>query len=206
MTRTTAAVGVDPGGKWCGIVSRIGDEVIDQHVVTRADDEHVTDFALRCSRRVRSTAGRLRRECARRSLPPVVLIAHEDVVAPRWHSKGKAKPINPVPIIHTGVVLGSCRAAVLDAMNVIVRPNSHGEAPLGSYPDELVSPAERRIDGWKLRKGTGKLRHARSAWDVAGTALMPLHMPRNADTGTESPETGHEGDTGPYEAGDDPTP
>lgn len=43
-----------------------------------------------------------------------------------------------------------------------IPPAGHGAAPLRSYPDDLVDDSE--------RKGRGRLRHVRAAWDIAGAA------------------------------------
>ena len=46
----------------------------------------------------------------------------------------------------------------------IVSPGGHGSGPLGSYPAKLVGARE--------VVGTGKARHMRSAFDVAGAASL----------------------------------
>lgn len=86
------------------------------------------------------------------------LVAIEDIVHPSPHL-GLA---NMEGLLHTAQVLGALRSTFPAA--VLVRPGGHGSAPLASYPPELVGDRE--------PKGTGKLRHARSAWDVAGAVKL----------------------------------
>jgi len=59
-------------------------------------------------------------------------------------------------------VLGAVLYAHPDA--IIVAPGGHGSAPLTTYPAALVGDRE--------VVGTGKRRHLRSAWDIAGVATI----------------------------------
>lgn len=74
--------------------------------------------------------------------------------------------INPKGIIDTAFIVGAVLTA-LDASpvprTILVPPDSNGSQPLMAYPAELV--------GEKEVKGGGRLRHARSAFDVAMTAV-----------------------------------
>lgn len=78
-------------------------------------------------------------------------------VNPHLVKKGH-KPIDLFPVIEAAVVLGVVVAS-FPGRAVIVPPGGHGSAPLRSYPQQLIGPRE--------KKGTGVLRHARSAYDVA---------------------------------------
>jgi len=88
------------------------------------------------------------------------VIAVEGVVNPSPHL-GLS---NPGGIIAAGMVLGAVLVGHPDA--VLVRPGRHGSQALNSYPSELIGPRE--------TTGAGKLRHARSAWDVAGTLFSGI--------------------------------
>lgn len=91
----------------------------------------------------------------------VNLVAIEDINAPNPHMG----MTNPRPHMETSRLIGSIvtyidNRFVCDV--VMVPPGGHGSNPLATYPTELVGPNE--------PKGTGRLRHARSAWDVAMAA------------------------------------
>ena len=71
-------------------------------------------------------------------------------------------------LIDTARVLGwvewvACQVWGDQGPFVSVPPGGHGTAPRSTYPPELIGARE----GPKL---TGRLRHCRSAWDVAGAA------------------------------------
>ena len=85
------------------------------------------------------------------------IVAVEDLVEPNPHL-GLS---NVKGLMDTAQVLGALRAH-FDV--VLVAPGGNGSAPLQTYPAELVGDNE--------PKGTGKLRHARSAWDVAGAVKL----------------------------------
>ena len=77
----------------------------------------------------------------------------EDVVPP----VGQMGLIDPRPLLTLHRLVGFLQASRPDWR--LVRPGGHGSQPLASYPAALVGKTE--------RKGTGKLRHLRSAYDVA---------------------------------------
>jgi len=94
--------------------------------------------------------------------PAPALVAIEGVVAPSPH----AGISNPRGIIEAAWVGGRiAEAAATRFPVVIVPPGGHGSGPRAAYPDALFGVRERR--------GRGRLRHARSAYDVAiyGRAL-----------------------------------
>ena len=93
---------------------------------------------------------------------PEVLVCVEDVIAPNPH----LGLIQVRGLLDAAAVLG---VVLLDWGDVqVVPPDGHGSAPLRAYPPELVGPNEPR--------GTGVLRHCRSAWDIAhaGVGLRAL--------------------------------
>ena len=104
-----------------------------------------------------------------RGVDEAVTVRVEGVTRPNWHvakAAGGGSASNPEALLGTAQVLG----AVLSHFPCeVVAPGGHGSKPMGAYPPELVSDGERRRPGWELRVGTGKLRHQRSAWDIAHT-------------------------------------
>ena len=155
MTR----IGVDPGARDTGLII-----IRDDGTVTGAtvhNDGALLPVPTRYLRDVVDTI----RELSDTDTPRVFV---ESVTRPSWHvaknaSRGAAS--NPESLLGTCMVLG----AVLDAFPqaTLVPPGKNGSRPLGTYPAALVSDGERRKPGWEMRVGTGKLRHQRSAWDVA---------------------------------------
>lgn len=90
------------------------------------------------------------------------LVAVEDLNEPTPH----LGLTNVGGLIGAAMVLGAVVFAYPAA--VIVPPGGHGAAPLATYPSRLVGPRE--------LKGTGKLRHLRSAWDVSGAAPVVMRL------------------------------
>lgn len=159
--------GIDPGGAATGLVLRDRDKVLDHAVVERArrhelpylEDvaEAVTRFAKRADH-----------------------IAVEGLTPPSPYINGKKQLIRPEHVMNVSVTYGWVLAVLavhLDRTFVIVQPNGHGSRheALGLdvrrlYPAELIGHREGPA-------GTGILRHARSAWDIAGAAkaIRPGH-------------------------------
>ena len=96
------------------------------------------------------------------------VVCVEGVNRPSWHVAKGAKrgaASNPEALLGTAVVLGGVMAVFPDC--VIVEPGKNGSKPLGAYPESLVSTGEKRTSGWQTRVGAGKMRHVRSAYDIA---------------------------------------
>lgn len=147
----TPVVGIDPGGTNTGIVVREGDRLwfaSTLHRALRPLPEYIADVL------------RVVDEAQHR---PGLPIAVEDVTPPTGFRNGQRAPIDPASLIGTAAVLGAVLARYPDA--VVVPPGGHGSGPAGAYPPELIGPRE----GKAL---TGRLRHCRSAWDVAGAARL----------------------------------
>ncbi len=94
---------------------------------------------------------------------PVGVVGIEGCVAPNPH----VRISNPQPIIDTAWVAGELRRAIIDIPTVgavmIVPPGGHGKAGRIGYPAALWGKTEGDA-------GTGKLRHVRAAFDIAGWA------------------------------------
>lgn len=102
----------------------------------------------------------------------------EGVNRPSWHvgGRGGGSASNPTGLLGTAMVFGAVVAAVeaWDGVEVeVIAPSRNGSRPLGVYPEVLVGPGERR-GVWQTRTGTGKLRHARSAYDVALGGILGI--------------------------------
>lgn len=87
-----------------------------------------------------------------------VVVAAEDLSTPSPHMG----TISVHGLLDTAVVLG----AIAGHVNVFVPPGGHGSHSLQAYTAELVGKHE--------KSGLGRLRHCRSAWDIAaaGEALL----------------------------------
>ncbi|SNS59126.1 hypothetical protein [Rhodococcoides kyotonense] len=117
---------------------------------------------------------RTAREAATANGRPVapIVVGIEGITRPNWHMNGRAAA-NPEALIAAAIVLGNIQAWATTQFGPYteIPPGGNGSAPLGTYPTQLVSDAERRKANWHAAIGaSGKLRHQRSAWDVALTA------------------------------------
>jgi hypothetical protein len=108
---------------------------------------------------------------------PPPLVATEAVVAPRGFDitarrSGKLSPVRPADVMALAFVLGGVLMAWPDAL--VVPHGGYGRRPLSSYPAELVTDGERAVKHpLGMHRPAGKKAdtdHARSAWDIAGTA------------------------------------
>lgn len=148
-------IGIDPGGRYTGIVVRAGEALHYACVVTReTDDMHRYVWEVYDALVKARVAG------VQATLPRgnVALVAVEGINDPTGHMG----MINVRGLIGTAIVLGSIFRQFEQV--VVVPPEGNGSAPLPCYPAALVGPRE--------KKGTGKFVHVRSAWDVAGKAEM----------------------------------
>lgn len=155
---TIAIIGIDPGGRDAGVILRSTSTLLYAATVHRADVER-DRFAGELLEAV---------DEARRHIPDgatLAAIGVEDVNEPSPH----LGIIALEPVLTTAVLLGAVLGYGYDPPLevIVVPPGDNGSAPLGAYPSELVGPTERH-------GAYGKLRHVRSAWDVAGTAAMIL--------------------------------
>lgn len=141
-------VGADPGGRETGLVLCAGKQVLEREVVVRTTKGLLADTAY-----LNKVIDRIHhyRSVAGDDHP---LLAVEGLVEPNPHL-GLTKVI---PLIATGMVLGAILAVYPDA--VVVRPGGHGSRFVTAYPEELRPT---RGQG----KGMDRLRHTRSAYDIA---------------------------------------
>lgn len=167
----TVWVGVDPGARWTGICSRIGLRLIGWRVIDLHDTEPDA-----------TRPGRLTLDLivdTVRTLGGVgCRVAIEDTQPPNSHHQGRVSIIQVEPLLRAAEIVGYVEAACPQAVRV--RPNGHGHRALASYvqyaPD-LVSAAElgnatRKRKLMAPAPQNSVLRHARSAWDVAGAGLV----------------------------------
>jgi len=154
----TVVLGVDPGATNTGLVLRKDDLVVDVATVVRPKDETDVDYL----KRVRTELLVI----ARHNNQPGFLVGVEAVKAPKAFINGRMKFTDPGPAIGTALVAGLLVGLALQLgwHVVLVPPMRNGSSPLSSYPARLVGERE--------KSGGGKLRHARSAYDVAGAAAQ----------------------------------
>jgi len=147
--RPPAVVGVDPGANETGVVARRGGELLAAEIVSRgrAPDGQYLALVLAC-------VGAMVQLC------DAAVVAVEGLVHPRAYRGGDLQMVNVSGLLGTAAVYGAVLARWPSA--VVVAPAGHGSSPLAAYPQALLGRNERR--------GTGRRRHARSAWDIAGAA------------------------------------
>lgn len=159
-------LGVDPGARETGlaVLDRVGADIRPRLLTSTTIRRQVGDDLLDVPPAyLAGIAGTIRD--AIRTLG-VELIVVERVQRPAWRIAGKVSPTDPTAIIATGVVLGAILARSWTPAELVVAPTGrHGSAPLETYPDRL-RPA--RGSG----KGTDRLRHERSAFDLAARGPM----------------------------------
>jgi len=143
-------VGVDPGGRQTGVVTRRGERLFYGATVTRE---------VPMPAYVAEVVDTIRRACGMAPGGDLLVVAVEGVNAPSPH----LGLTNVAGLLDTAMVLGAVLHAYPEA--VVVPPGGHGSAPLATYPSALVGKGE--------VVGTGKRRHMRSAWDAAGAARVP---------------------------------
>jgi hypothetical protein len=180
MSTGDLILGVDPGGQHTGlaILNSLG-HLVDHAVIERPTAEGRIAWCNRCTEAAwRMLLVPLGYDPDRHTAADVVteledtVIAIEDVIAPNPHRNrpnGKSI-INVDGLLDTAAVFGAFAETPAGTITA-VRPDGHGHQPYATYPDELITPAERRTKGWRLRTAgqSSTIRHARSAYDVART-------------------------------------
>jgi hypothetical protein len=142
-------LGVDPGGRTTGLCLCDGREVLGWQLVKRGTQPFDT-YLMNVLGRISGLA--LSGQA----------IAVEDLVDPNPHLGITAVR----GLLDTAQVIGAIRAT-LDV--TMIRPGGHGSNILRSYPPELVGPREGP-------SGKGKMRHVRSAFDIAQAYAMTARM------------------------------
>lgn len=145
----TPVLGIDPGGKWTGIVLRDGPRLanlVGGALVTREPEWPI-------DRWVRVVCEAVERVADWRPQAPLVCI--EGLNDPTPHL-GLAAVRGLIDTAHVRGALLARWAAAVD-----VPPGKHGSGPLAAYPEAL---RPQRGKG----RGQDRLRHVRAAWDVAG--------------------------------------
>jgi hypothetical protein len=172
----TVWVGVDPGME-TGIVARDGRTLIGWRVI---DAKDVEPGAARPGRPTMELI-----EATVRALGGVdTRVAVEDTVPPNSHHDGRLSIRQVEPLLRTAGVVGWLLRAFPDA--VLVRPAGNGHDPLAAYLAACPDLVSQREHANAIRKGTlmakapqhSQLRHARSAWDIAGVAARQDRIDR----------------------------
>lgn len=158
-------VGIDPGTTTTGLAARDGTRLIGHLVVEYDPAGTWGEYADA----VEIGVHHLLALCDGVGAKP--LVAVEDLIDPKGYEF-----VHPRDLIASARLVGYLMRAFPGA--VVVRPGRHGSGALSSYPRELVSTREASTADkdrtWhvpKVRKSS-TLRHARSAWDVAGAAHL----------------------------------
>lgn len=161
-------IGVDPGGRWSGGVVRAGDNLVDFMVIECTAPVHGL-ATIGYARDVSAWVSMKRRHMIERG--HAVLIGVEGLRPPTGfgpdHDEGRHK-INPTGLMGTAGVYFHLLTIFPDAIEV--EPGGRGSAMLAAYPRALVGPREKRANS------KGILRHARSAWDVAGATKAAARL------------------------------
>ena len=141
-------LGIDPGGASTGlaIVDTRGNGVGWHALVERDRTEPLTAYLEAIADEVASASD-----------TALDLVALEDLTDPSPHlGLANVRGLIDTATV-TGWILGVLRYSSVPV--TMVAPGEHGSAPIGAYPEAIRSPRE--------RVGAGRLRHVRSAYDVA---------------------------------------
>lgn len=158
-------LGIDPGYRYVGVVLRDGDVCLSATTLVR-------DQGVECPFEWAATV------CAEvgvvwfRDCPPGTRMAIEGVSAPKGFKNGRRDPINPAPILFTGVVAGALSREFAAHEPVIVPPGGNGSQHVTHYPPALVGARPGSLPG--STNGAGTRAHEQSAYDVAGKAAKVL--------------------------------
>lgn len=160
-------VGVDPGARQTGLAVVTGDGRTLLASSTIVRDGRIAELLVPDERYLANVVGALRDAC--RAWGPEI-VAVELVSRPRQHLNGGlarggkgGAAADPSALLATATVIGAIAGrSWTPADLVLVPPGGNGGRPVGAYPPELRGPREQLHT-----VGTGKLRHERSAYDVA---------------------------------------
>ena len=172
---TVYVVGVDPGAEHTGIVvvcagERTGDLTLLNHrTVERGTVGGLLPIPDSYFADVQTAIRNLILPAAEKGLITRLVVGVEVVHPPVFAPKSNLGIIDPGPLIAAAEVAGYTLAHWRDRAEAgyQVEPGGNGHGPYVSYPDELVTPQERRGDWQRRQAGDGAMRHVRSAWDVA---------------------------------------
>jgi hypothetical protein len=153
-------LGVDPGGRTTGLCLCDGRTVIDWSLIERHPKDAFETYIQAVDYGVTWHIHSAHKYDDNFDWAPPVAV--EDLVDPNPHLGITAVR----GLLYTAQVIGAIRATFDVTM---IRPGGHGSNLLKSYPPELVGPKEGAA-------GKGKMRHVRSAFDVAQAYAMTARL------------------------------
>lgn len=188
MNTAPLILGIDPGGNTTALVLKQGPNCLDMQLIGKEKGQDPEDYALAVACHVNAAL-----HDYREAGYPAPLVRVEKVVPPSPYVKDGRKTrksmMHPKDLIGVTLTLGAILAELVTAGEHVdplivgielVRPAKHGHTPRslkpGKYLDRYMAqnyPAYCLPD----KPGTAyqdRLRHARSAWDIAKTKGVPL--------------------------------
>jgi hypothetical protein len=172
MRPPTIWIGIDPGVTWTGIVVRSGSTLLHHDVV---DAGQVPNYRA-------ALAGGIAAAwltCAETGGDPGIAIEDWNRPTPQL---GQVRPAELMALADTvGYCHGWCEGKFGTDLVMRVPPTGHGRRPLSTYPRPLVTDGEWRVavrdrSFHQPARANTDLRHARSAWDVAGAGAMQWRL------------------------------
>lgn len=161
----TTIVGIDPGANETGIVVRAERELVTAWTVDRGDQEDA-GYLIEVLETIELAFDAALQRLGLPRLGPVTLgipLAVEGLVG--HESAPSMRRKTSVPLIRTAMLIGAVLVVYRQAL--VIPPGGNGSGPLQAYP-EAITPDRPNA------RGFDKLRHCRSAWDVAGAGLKEL--------------------------------
>lgn len=158
-------MGVDPGGRHTGVVTKDGERILSACVLTRTTGDKFPDAHY-----INEVLDEITMH-----VEIVDFIALEGIVEPHGRNPDGTEVImSPAGLIGTGIIYGAVLARWPNA--VIVPPGGNGSLPDAAYPSEI-----RR----RQRLG-GPTDHARSAYDVARVGEMLYRASKSSTRGRQT--------------------
>lgn len=162
-------IGIDPGHTFTGVVLRDGRDLLAHITLTRDTVEspigvgprwwdeitEAIDVQQRAAARAMSERGRTWGG-----------VAIEGINVSTGFRDGKKQFAKPEHLMGLAATYGAIVARYPDI--TIVPPGGNGSGMLAGYPEQLVTPAERRKGLMRKALKGSKVSHCRSSWDVAG--------------------------------------
>lgn len=160
-------IGVDPGAKRTGLVLRNGADCLGWRTIVRAHTETEIGPGPEYWTAIETGINDLT-NAAHHAGIPTPLLAIEGITRPKGFVGGKREFADPTSLIALGMTFAAIYNTHPEA--VIIPPGGNGSGMLTTYPEQLITPGERRGGLRRKALGNSLVSHARSAWDLAGLA------------------------------------
>jgi len=162
-------LGLDPGGRYTGVVIRDGDVPLLASTLVRPERTDPTEWARTLPDRVRAEID---------GFSPVAT-AIEGLRAPKGFKGGARASLNPEHVMNAAITLGALAHGFPDAL--IVPPGGNGSQHYTHYPASLLGRRPKDLLG--SSNGAKSRAHEQSAYDIAGRGSQYWQRQKIAQSG-----------------------